>query len=527
MSNTRKATDESVYRVEKYASSAAATRYIPAHLLAKRIQTITDRKQRRLLIYLQQISLRDGGLEAYAVELLQRFRERFEPFEARVFDAASTTFDEYADLTMAKVSIDEQVDWMETALPNHLRDLCLNPDIDLASESVDRIGRSFDAYKFPGLVDAIEEHRDEQAAKAADQLADTEVTRIVFDTLDYCLEAPLLSEECSNLVLIEGLERIGKSRSARVWAAMHPGEAVFIKLTSSMDERSFYRTIAKELGVTAASSRSVSEIRDRIVDALQALRVMVVFDEAHFLWGIMDRRQKYPRHIEWIRTALVDYQVPIALIATPQFEEGIRFFERNRQWNSRQFRGRISQQVTLPDSLQQDDLIALGRYFLPEIGDLEVKILCHLAISTDDYIACIERLARRATYLARKDGFEAPRRKHIKQAVEEVRAAGARPGRSQPKAKAPRKAKATAAPASTESAAPVQDAEASPKGFSLNAPDADRYRADMERETIINRVLACSAQRGTETRLETLQAMPTERLLAMAEDLEPQAQEAP
>ena len=48
-------------------------------------------------------------------------------------------------------------------------------------------------------------------------------------------------------------------------------------------------------------------------------RLMLVIDEAHYLWPQHERIYSTPELINWVNTALVNHQVPVALICTDQF----------------------------------------------------------------------------------------------------------------------------------------------------------------------------------------------------------------
>ena len=64
------------FRQDAFASSAEFERGILGNLVAARCHKLTDRGEIALIWWLQQISWREGGLEAFAREFLEANRER-------------------------------------------------------------------------------------------------------------------------------------------------------------------------------------------------------------------------------------------------------------------------------------------------------------------------------------------------------------------------------------------------------------------------------------------------------------------
>ena len=72
------------------------------------------------------------------------------------------------------------------------------------------------------------------------------------------------------------------------------------------------------------------ELRVRVEDALHSGDLMLVADEAHFLWPVGRLRHCVPGRVNWINTALANFDVPVALIITPQFYVAQKAVERKR-----------------------------------------------------------------------------------------------------------------------------------------------------------------------------------------------------
>jgi hypothetical protein len=152
---------------------------------------------------------------------------------------------------------------------------------------------------------------------------------------------------------------------------------------------------------------------------LQNGDLILVLDEAHYCWPVTDYRYALPGRINWIMTALVNKNVPVALIATPQFIKTQKVVEARTNWTSEQFIGRIGHYQKLPDSLAEEDLSKVASALLPEGDETSLEILVRYAQSSAKYLAGIEAVVRRAHYLAKRAGRDKATRSDIKQAIQE------------------------------------------------------------------------------------------------------------
>jgi hypothetical protein len=241
----------------------------------------------------------------------------------------------------------------------------------------------------------------------------TEIGRKVHDTLDYALET-----RC--MVLIDGLARTGKTFATKHWCDLHPGEARYVQVPSTNDRKTFFRAIALSLGVSVNLKSKAQELQERVEDVLQRGDLLVVFDEASFLWPNTNLREAMPERIQWVMTALVNYGVPVAMIATPQFFRTQRLIEQRTCWTAEQFTGRIGHYESLPGSLSEQDLAAVARVLLPEGDKKSIVALVLYAQASGKYLAGIESAVRRARFLARHDGRNAVVFGDIKSAVRSV-----------------------------------------------------------------------------------------------------------
>lgn len=253
-------------------------------------------------------------------------------------------------------------------------------------------------WNMPGLWSALVAARDREAAMASEGFIDTEVTRRVFDELDYVLEA-------GAFVLIEGREGIGKTHAARNWCHRHPGRAVYVRLESGIDDTTLFRSIARVIGTACSYARKTTDMRARIQDTLQTGQLMLVLDEAHTLWPHSGRPERAaPKRIEWLRTAIVDFGVPVALISTPQhFAQQCRRYQK-AGWNSLQIQRRLARTACLPepDQVPVADVERVVSSYFPNVSRPNRLRITALSIGTVGFITTIVHLRKRVDFLAKR-----------------------------------------------------------------------------------------------------------------------------
>jgi DNA transposition AAA+ family ATPase len=437
-------------RQERWASSEEFERGLLGNLVARRCVALNDSEGRRLVYFLQALSHREGSLERVAAELLTMFPERvgtasmhrFGMKPGQVYSANQVK----AIRQEVKVQANSRPEWdwplrgdksrMAEYLPDyggrdvedkapesyqaeeftaacqaaarglaeHLEEFCLNPALKMDNAS---------PWYFPALLDSLWEYQTVFAEKERAGTVVTEIGAQIYDTLDYALEA-----KC--MVLIEGLARMGKTFAAKAWCSERPGQARYVQVPSTNDDVGFFRAIAKALGVSCGRSWKAVQLRQRIEDTLQTGDLILVMDEAHYLWPVSDCRHALPGRINWVMTALVNHGVGCALVTTPQFIATQKAVEKRTHWTSEQFIGRIGHYLPLPKSLGEDDLAKVAKALLPAGDAKSIEILVRYAQNSAKYLAGIETAVRRARYLAKKDNRERVERADIKRAIQEA-----------------------------------------------------------------------------------------------------------
>ncbi|HEY5552408.1 MAG TPA: ATP-binding protein [Opitutaceae bacterium] len=277
--------------------------------------------------------------------------------------------------------------------------------LDPGAESL-RVG----LWNFPSLWNALLARREREVSAARGAIIETDIAGKVFEELDFALET-------RSFVLIEGREGIGKSEAAKNWAARHPGRAIYVRLESGSDEASLFRSIARAVGTASAYNRKASEIRGRVQDTLQPAQLMLVLDEAHFLWPQSARPSRAaPKRVDWVRTALVDFGVPVALLSTPQYFSNACEKFRAIGWNANQIQRRLAPPVALPETPSQASVLAVTRHYFPKASQREIKLVAGAALTSIGFLTTIVHLRRRVDFLKSRhpEGSES---EHLKAAL--------------------------------------------------------------------------------------------------------------
>jgi hypothetical protein len=413
--STRKAKDDSVFHQARYASSPEFERGLIANLVAKRAAILDDPADRELIWFIQYLSHRPGGLPAVSRDLIsthgiqtasleklgQKRNSRINGWAIFRAALAETTG---GDSTWQPLSRAEEVELGRAEAientENFLCEMCVNPAIKLDA------GPSF----FPKLINAMREHMAQFIkAKAAGAFV-TALGKKVFEVLDY-------TAYCRGLTLMRGDARLGKTHAARAWCEQHPGRSRFVEVPSGNDDVSFFRNLARGLGLGNFLNYKVVQIRERVESALLIGHLVLVLDEAQRLWPQTNFREGYPKRIVWVMT-MANAGVPIAMISTPQFFVTQKVVEKNG-WNSAQFTGRISHYEPLPADLSPEDLMGVAKSVLPEANAQSLRALAVYARSSARYLAAIDSISKRARYIAMQAGRATATTEDVRKAMQE------------------------------------------------------------------------------------------------------------
>jgi hypothetical protein len=461
---TRRADQNSPLRQERYASDPAFNEALKASAVARRCRLLADPRHKELCLHIQHLSMRHGGLTPFVTDFLSRYGDRIgsktmrenrgrkifnadqvravreelrepyrfplkgetdtlDPWCSEIGKAQMRDDEEYtgtayedAERTRQKVVaakfpdnyaaaelIEYCLDRAEDSLEAWLIDFCLNPEADLNDPP-----RWF-FHLEQSLFDYFDDRR-------ADALAGKVVTSIgeqINDALDYAWD-----ERC--MVHINGVARMGKTFQVEQWCGSYPGRVRYVQVPSSNDDISFFRAIARALGSACGSTMKSTQIKRQVEDAIQDAELMLVFDEAHYLWPQQKRSNSYPRRINWVLTELVNKGLPVAIITTPQFDVYQNNVINNSGWAAEQLDGRIAYRLDLPATLPDSDLLAVAKQNLSGSDSMCLEFLCEYAKTSGKYLAAIESVAKRTRFLAKKSGRTEPNETDLLTAVREV-----------------------------------------------------------------------------------------------------------
>ena len=309
MSSTRHASKGAPISFERYMSSPeyVKLRGIPGTAVAAKARLYSDPRKRGLLFFLQSLSLKEGGL-------LEVARGLKCPTHA---DEELTTF---------------------------LIELCINPKLVIQFCEGKRPSLSPNVQIF----DAVRQFQDRYEAAIKSDFVLTTIGKEIFETLDHALGI-------GKMVVIEGESGSGKTTAAEAWCAQHQGQTRFVSLSGIPHKTGFFRKLATTIGI-AATKRRGSDIQVKVEEFFQKSRLMLVIDEAHYLWPRLQQRESSPVLVDWINTALVNHNVPVALICTDQFAKLKARVEKQTGWTSEQLEHRVKRYKKLTPVPTKKDL---------------------------------------------------------------------------------------------------------------------------------------------------------------------------
>jgi hypothetical protein len=261
------------------------------------------------------------------------------------------------------------------------------------------------------LIDALRDFQDRYEAKVKSDLVLTTIGKEVFETLDHCLDI-------GKMVVIEGESGSGKTTAVEAWCAQHQGEARFVSLSGITHKTGFFQKVATAIGL-AASNRKASKMQIKVEEFFRRTRLMLVIDEAHYLFRHQPRSNSNPELVDWVNTALVNHHVPVALICTDQFAKQKARVEKQTGWTSEQLEHRVKRYKKLPTTPTKEDLEAVAAKLLavrwnshqqrwnvtgPGPDRNFIKMIVGYALTCKMRLPAIAATVDEARYQARKHG---------------------------------------------------------------------------------------------------------------------------
>jgi AAA domain-containing protein len=399
VSSTRHAPEGAAIAYEKYMSSPefAVMRGIPGTAVAAKAQLYDEARKRSLLFFLQSLSLKDGGLRKVARSLIEAFPKRV---------------GEFGSCRWASGKNDRN---REEELAHLLVEFCINPQsIVRFSDDKTSVSESASLSCSAKLADVLREFQDRYELRVRSEFVLTTIGREVFETLDHALDI-------GKMVVIEGESGSGKTTAVEAWCAAHQGEVRFVSLSGITHKTGFFRKLAMAIGLAAAKGKA-TDMQLKVEEFFRKTRLMLVIDEAHYLWPQYHRSESSPELVDWVNTALVNHQVPVALICTDQFAKLKAGVEKRTGWTSEQFEHRVKRYKKLPGVPTKGDLEAVARKLLamrwnsheqkwdvagPKPHPDFVKIVVGYALTCKMQMPAVADTITQARYQARRHGRSA------------------------------------------------------------------------------------------------------------------------
>lgn len=302
-------------------------------------------------------------------------------------------------LRAAQEGIEASDDYPATSsLERTLMGMCLDPEWDFEAGG---------PWYFPGLVETLREYIRQWTAEKSEAVI-TAVGRKVNETLEYTVEAGILS-------LLTGNASLGQTFAARQWCDAHPGQARYCEVPPSNDEASFYRAIARALGLGNFLNYKNVQIRERVEYVLQTGRICLVLNRAENLWPQKNLREAFPGRLAWLFEQ-IQRGASACMISGPQFFMQQRTCEKTG-WNSPEFRKKIDHLDRLPDSLSVEDMTAIASVMLPEASAETQEGVAIYAVAQERDLAALEAISKRAQFLAQRAGRKQRTAQDIKAAL--------------------------------------------------------------------------------------------------------------
>ena len=243
---------------------------------------------------------------------------------------------------------------------------------------------------------------DAHAMRELAAVAQTEVSIAALEALDYAWAGKVL-------VQIEGSSRFGKTTAVRAWAQAHPGKVRLVSTPGTNYDRDLFKAVAEALGVQFAFNKNFSGLRlkDKVETIIRHSGLMFIFDEGHFLLPQRILATTLPGRLNWLRTQIIDRKLPVCIVSTPQtMAHAVGKFTRATGYNFEQWLGRIAHTATLPEALGNQDLLAIARFYGPDLSLLQQKFVVAKAEQKESYIKAVENIISLARWIARRAGRE-------------------------------------------------------------------------------------------------------------------------
>jgi hypothetical protein len=390
--------------------------------VSARAAVLLHAAKRNLIWFIQGLSIADGGLKSVARELVEMFPKRLASDGLDFALRHRTHTESYGGLYDGGIG--------SPNLEEFLVDLCINPRIHFAlpGEEVDvsdiesdsAIEQNPELSKgdfrqaslpyFRDIIGALFEYQKRHGAKIRDNFQLTTIGKKIWETLNYALAS-------RGMVVLDGLEGRGKTEAVKAWCELHLGAARFVSLKGITNKTTAFREIAKALGIASSYTRKATEMQARIEDVLKRSKLMLVVDEAHFVFNQSRRLYSRPELVDWIDTAICNQGVPIALVTTPQFIMCMTRAADQVEWNYRQFRRRVKRWTKLPPTNSEEDIKAVARNVFKKADARTISKIAGYALLSKRDLSAVGDVASEVRAMLGTDDLSKASLDHVHRAI--------------------------------------------------------------------------------------------------------------
>lgn len=219
------------------------------------------------------------------------------------------------------------------------------------------------------------------------------------------------------MVVLDGLEGRGKTEAVKAWCDLHLGTTRFVSLKGITSKTTAFREIAKALGIASSYTRTATQMQARIEDVLKRSKLMLVVDEAHFVFNQSRRMYSRPELVDWIDTAICNQGVPIALVTTPQFIVCMTRAADQVEWNYRQFRRRVKRWEKLPAANSEEDIKAVARNVFKKADARIISKITGYALLSKRDLSAIGDVASEVCAMLGTDDLSGATLDHVHRAI--------------------------------------------------------------------------------------------------------------
>lgn len=315
-------------------------------------------------------------------------------------------------------------------LERFLWEFCINPRVKLHDESqptatssdlyfAEDDVRGWESYRtlpyFHDITGALLNYKRRHEEKARLSFVQTEISRLTSRTLERGLSS-------RKIVVIEGVEGIGKSFSGKCWANCHLGEARYVLLEGIVTKTTFFQAVSGACGLADGARQKSQDMQARIRDYLQRTGIMLVIDEAHRLFQQTERITSHPELLNWVYT-LWDLKIPVALLVTPQFASRMGEVARQTDWRSGQFTRRVIVWTKLPQKVRNEDILNVARWIAPRYTpNMIAEIVDYAAACRSRQLDAMIRAVSAAEFIAEENERKSPTGKDLLAGIADAQA---------------------------------------------------------------------------------------------------------